>query len=70
MFRSGELQEPGRASAEMWPPEWGYGSGFRNVPPEENPAISAGLAKLGNPAEAIAGVMDENLMRVADLVWK
>ncbi len=70
MFKSGELLDPGRASAAMWPPEWGYGSGSLTLPPEAIPAIADGLARLGYPAVAVQGVMGENLMRVADAVWK
>lgn len=70
MFNSSELQEPGRASSDMWPREWGYGSGSRNLPPESIPEIANGLARLGYPADAIQGVLGENLMRVADAVWK
>lgn len=70
MFDSGELQDPGRASLDMWPPEWGYGSGSGILAPEAIPEIAAGLERLGYPPAAIHGVMGENLMRVADAVWK
>ncbi len=70
MFDSGELQQPGRASEEMWPPEWGYGAGFGNLAPEALPEIADGLGRLGWPGAAIEGVMGENLMRVAGAVWK
>jgi membrane dipeptidase len=70
MFKSGELLEPGRSSPAMWPPEWGYGSGSGNVPPETIPVIAEGLARLGYPPDAIEGIMGENLMRVASAVWK
>ena len=61
---------PGRANPAMWPTEWGYGSGSKNVPPEEIPGIAEGLARLGYSAADIDGIMGENLMRVADAVWK
>lgn len=70
LFHRGELQEPGRANAAMWPPEWGYGSGMGTVPPEAIPEIAAGLARLGYPAAAVRGIMGENLMRVAEAIWK
>ncbi len=70
MFDSSELLEPGRASTELWPPEWGYGSGARILAPEAIPEIAAGLERLGYPAAALQGVLGENLMRVADEVWK
>jgi membrane dipeptidase len=70
LFQRGELQEPGRADAGMWPPEWGYGSGMGTVPPEAIPEIAAGLARLGYPAAAVRGIMGENLVRVAGAVWK
>lgn len=70
MFDSGELQDPERASLEMWPPEWGYGSGSGILAPEAIPEIAAGLERLGYPPAAIQGVMGENLVRVADAVWK
>jgi len=69
MFDSGELQAPGRASLDMWPPEWGYGSGSGILAPEAIPEIAAGLERLGYPAASIRGVMGENLLRVADAVW-
>lgn len=70
MFDAGELQEPGRANPDLWPPEWGYGSGAGIVPPEAIPDIAAGLERLGYGAAAVRGVMGENLMRVAETVWK
>jgi membrane dipeptidase len=70
MFKSGELMDPGRASAVLWPPEWGYGSGSQNLPPEAIPEIEDGLVRLGYPAAAVRGIMGENLMRVAEAVWK
>ena len=70
MFRGGELQEPGRADAAMWPPEWGYGSGSKNLPPEALPAIADGLSNLGYADVDVRGIMGDNLMRVADTVWK
>ncbi len=69
MFDSGELQEPGRASSEIWPPEWGYGSGLGCLAPEAIPEIAAELSRLGYPDEALQGVLGENLMRVAATVW-
>lgn len=70
MFDSGEFQEPGRASQDIWPREWGYGSGSGILAPEAIPEIAAGLGRLGYPAAAVRGVMGENLVRVADAVWK
>ena len=69
MFDTDELPDPGRASLEMWPPEWGYGSGSGILAPEAIPEIAAGLERLGYPAAAVRGVMGENLVRVADAVW-
>lgn len=70
LFKPGELQEPGRTDPEMWPPEWGYGSGMGTVPPEAIPGIAAGLEQLGYGGTAVAGILGENLMRVADAVWR
>lgn len=70
MFDSGEFQQPGRANADIWPREWGYGSGAGTLAPESIPEIAAGLERLGYPPGAIRGVMGENLLRVADIVWK
>ena len=70
MFRSGELQETGRADAAMWPPAWGYGSGSKNLPPEALPAIAEGLSGLGYADADVSGMLGDNLMRVADAVWK
>ena len=70
LFDSGEFRQPGRANADIWPRAWGYGSGAGTLAPEAIPEIAAGLARLGYPDAAIQGVMGENLMRVADAVWK
>lgn len=70
LFDSTELQQPGRASTEIWPPEWGYGSGSKNLPPEVIPEIADGLARRGYPGDAIRGILGENLLRVAQAVWK
>jgi membrane dipeptidase len=70
LFKSGELMDPGRANAFLWPREWGYGSGSKNLPPEAIPEIEDGLVRLGYPAVAVQGIMGENLMRVAEAVWK
>jgi membrane dipeptidase len=70
LFRGGELQEPGRANAAMWPPAWGYGSGSKNLPPESLPAIADGLSGAGYSDEEVRGIMGDNLLRVADAVWR
>lgn len=70
MFDGTELQQPGRANAELWPREWGYGTGAGILAPEAIPEISAGLERLGYPPAAVQGVLGENLMRIADAVWK
>ncbi len=70
MFKSSELNESGRGSKEIWPPEWGYGSGTGFAAPEVIPEIAAGLERLGYPADSVRGVLGENLLRVADAVWR
>jgi membrane dipeptidase len=70
MFKSSELDEPGRGSADIWPREWGYGRGSGFAPPEVIPEIRAGLERLGYPAGAIRGVLGDNWLRVADSVWR
>lgn len=70
MFRSSELNEPGRGSKETWPPEWGYGRGSGFAPPEVIPEVIAGLEGLGYPEESLRLVLGENLVRVAEAVWK
>lgn len=70
MFDSTGFQQPGRASSEIWPPEWGYGSGSKNLPPEAIPEIADGLARRGYPGDAIRGILGENLLRVAEAVWQ
>ena len=37
--------------------------------PEAIPAITAGFLRLGYPAAAVAGILGENLIRVADAIW-
>lgn len=70
MFKSGDFQAAARAQTAIWPPEWGYGSGSANLPPETLPEIADGLAALGYGDEDVHGIMGENLMRVAEAVWK
>jgi membrane dipeptidase len=70
MFRSSEPNEPGRGSKETWPPEWGYGRGSGFAPPEVIPEVIAGLEGLGYPAESLRLVLGENLIRVAEAVWR
>ena len=70
MFKSSELDEPGRGGPQIWPREWGYGRGTGFAPPEVIPEITAGLERLGYPAASIRGILGENLLRVADAVWK
>lgn len=40
------------------------------VPPEQLVPLEAELASLGYPAEAVAGIMGGNFLRVASAVWK
>jgi membrane dipeptidase len=70
MFKSSELDEPGRGGPDMWPREWGYGRGSGFAPPEVIPEIVSGLERLGYPAADIRGILGENLLRVAEAVWK
>ena len=70
MFRGSGVEEAGRRSRELWPAEWGYRAGMGFLPPEEIPAIAAGLERLGYPAMARRGILGENLMRVAGTVWR
>lgn len=70
MFKASELREPGRGNADIWPPAWGYGRGTGFAPPEVIPEIAAGLERLGYPDESVRGVLGENLLRVAESVWK
>jgi microsomal dipeptidase-like Zn-dependent dipeptidase len=69
MFKSSELDEPGRGGPEIWPREWGYGRGTGFAPPEVIPEVRAGLERLGYPAAAVRGILGENLLRVADAIW-
>jgi membrane dipeptidase len=70
MFKSSELDEPGRGGPEIWPREWGYGRGTGFAPPEVIPDIRSGLERLGYPTAAIRGILGDNLLRVADAVWR
>jgi membrane dipeptidase len=70
MFKGSELDEPGRGGADIWPREWGYGRGTGFAPPETIPEIAAGISRLGYGAPAIRGILGENLLRVAEQVWK
>ncbi len=70
MFKGSELDDPARGGAEMWPREWGYGRGSGFAPPEVIPELATGLERLGYPAAAIRGILGENLLRVAETVWK
>jgi len=70
MFKSSELDDPARGGPDMWPREWGYGRGTGFAPPEVIPGIVSGLERLGYPAADIRGILGENLLRVAETVWK
>ncbi len=70
MFKSSELDEPGRGGPEIWPREWGYGRGTGFAPPEVIPEIRAILVRLGYAESDLRGIFGENLLRVADAVWK
>jgi membrane dipeptidase len=70
MFKSSELDEPGRGGPEIWPRQWGYGRGTGFAPPEVIPEIRAGLERLGYQPCDIRGILGDNLLRVADAVWK
>jgi membrane dipeptidase len=70
MFKSSELDEPGRGGAEIWPREWGYGRGTGFAAPEVIPQIRDGLERLGYPSASVRGILGENLLRVADAVWR
>jgi membrane dipeptidase len=70
MFKSSELDDPGRGGPAVWPREWGYGRGTGFAPPELIPEIADGLGRLGYPAESICGILGGNWLRVADAVWK
>jgi membrane dipeptidase len=70
MFKSSELNEPGRGGKETWPPAWGYGRGSGFAPPEVIPEVIAGLESLGYPEASLRLVLGENLVRVAAAVWK
>ena len=70
LFDTGAFRQPGGPDPAIWPPEWGYGSGSENLPPEALPGIADGLSRLGHADEDVRGIMGENLMRVAEAVWK
>ncbi|MFZ2509088.1 MAG: membrane dipeptidase [Steroidobacteraceae bacterium] len=70
MFKGSGVEEPGRESRELWPAEWGYRAGMEFLGPESMPDIAEGLTRLGYTPAAINGILGENLMRVADAVWK
>jgi membrane dipeptidase len=70
MFKGSGVEEPGRKSRELWPAEWGYRAGMEFLGPESIPEIAEGLTGLGYSPAAISGILGENLMRVAEAVWK
>lgn len=70
MFQGTGHDEPGRASRELWPPEWGYHAHMRFLPPEAVSQVAEGLARLGYPPSSVRGILGENLLRIADRVWK
>lgn len=70
MFKGSGVEEPGRESRELWPAEWGYRAGMGFLPPEAIPDVAEGLIRLGYPHAAVRGILGENLLRVADAVWK
>ncbi len=69
MFKGSDVEEPGRASRELWPKEWGYRKGMGFLGPEAIPEIAALLGRLGYPPAAVSAILGENLMRVADVIW-
>lgn len=72
-YPAGELDDdpPGLDKDYWWPPAYGYTGGLdiKIARPEQIPEIVAGLAGLGYPETAVAGILGRNMLHVARQVW-
>ena len=50
--------------------EWGNKKGMGFLGPEAIPEIAVRLGQLGYPPAAVSAILGENLMRVADVIWR
>lgn len=57
-------------SANIWPQGFGYSAGIKCFPPEQLPAVTEELLRRNYDEGSIRGILGENLLRVADEVWR
>jgi membrane dipeptidase len=70
VFDRQELDDYVAKMKHSFPPEAGYEQGIRMVAPEQLPFIAGRLLDLGYSDQALRGILGENLLRVANQVWK
>ena len=69
VFDAQELDDFLKANPQLFPPEAGYASGVRMVPPERIGEIAAELITLGYRASDLRKVLGGNFLRVARATW-
>lgn len=69
VFDVQEMDDYVKAHPEIFPPEEGYSSGIRMVPPESLRAITVGLLARGYKTADIRKILGGNFLRVAEATW-
>jgi membrane dipeptidase len=54
----------------IWPAGYGYRAGIQFLAPEQLPAVTDELLTRGYDDATVRGILGENLLRVADQVWR
>jgi membrane dipeptidase len=70
VFDEQELNEYVRKNPDVFPKEMGYDEVVQMATPEQIPEIGEALFKKGYTIEEVNGILGNNLIRVAEQVWK
>lgn len=70
VYDTEELNEYVRNNPDIFPKEMGYDVGMQMAAPEQIPEIGESLLKKGYSTDQINGILGNNLLRIAEQVWK